>query len=105
MSTEAIKEPRKSTITVHVKRSLNTAQYENLEIALSSTDEISWSTLDERAKKVDKLVTLLNQRYDATQKSVLNDLGITPKRAWFKEPTNTRVVQGVACKVGDELLD
>ncbi len=78
-------EPRKTTVKVGVTRLLNTAQYENVQVVLETTDEITWTSLEDRAQKTANLVTLLNQQFVKTQTQVLSDLGCQEKRAWRKE--------------------
>lgn len=96
--------PRTTKVTVGIKRSLNTAQYENLEVLMHLEDDITWSTAEERTRKVGKLVESLDAQFVITQKQVLSDLGIAEKRAWFKQPTtNMRTTPGDN-NLGDELL-
>jgi hypothetical protein len=86
---ENLNGPRKSVVTIGVKRLLNTAQFENLEVKLETTEEIFWDSLAERQKKIDSLAVLLNDQYSRTQTAVLRDLGVDEKRAWIKAPAST----------------
>jgi DNA polymerase III delta prime subunit len=97
-------ESRKTVVTVGLKRLLNTAQYENVEINLQTTDEIEWSSNSDRSRKINNLVTLLNDQFVQTEHQVFAELGVQEKRAWFKESRNSpKAFQGNNT-VGDELL-
>lgn len=79
-------EPRISSITVGIKRLLNTAQYENVEVRLEATEQVTWSSPDERTTKITSLTRNITEQYKDTQTQVLHDLGIEEKRAWMKYP-------------------
>ncbi|MHA2279364.1 MAG: hypothetical protein ACXAC5_00525 [Promethearchaeota archaeon] len=86
------KEPakmRKSVINRGIKRTLSTAQYETLVIEIGFEEEIEWSTLSERQKKIDNWNTVLLQDFKQSSDRILADLGITHKKAYFKNPTET----------------
>ena len=103
MSESTPAEPRKTTVTVGVSRLLNTAQYENIQVTLNLTDEITWSTPAEREQKIANLTTRLTAQYANTQKQVLNDIGVEEKRAWIKAPAPAPKVTKKL--VGDPLDD
>lgn len=94
-----VPEKRKTRVTLGVTRSLNTAQFENLEITLSAEDEISWGSRAERDAKVEKLTGVLADEYTAVQRLLLDRLGIKHKPGWFKEAPNP-IKQG---NFGDDL--
>lgn len=85
MSAVSPPEQRKTVVKIGITRLLNTAQYENVQVSLEMTDEITWTSNEERSRKTDNLVTLLNQKYIDTQQKVLSDLGCEEKRAWRKD--------------------
>lgn len=81
------KKMRKSIIHRHLKRTLSTAQYETLVIEIGFEEEIEWKSLQERQKKLDNWNTLLLQDFKQSSDRILEELGITHKKAYFKNPT------------------
>ena len=78
---------RKSRITRGIKRTLSTAQYETLVIEIGFEEEIEWSSPSERQKKIDNWNTLLIKDFQQSSDRILQELGITHKKAYFKNPT------------------
>ncbi len=77
---------RKSLIQRGIKRTLKTAEYESLVIEVGFEEEIEWKSLQERQKKVDNWNTLLIQDFKQSSDRILAELGITHKKAYFKNP-------------------
>ncbi len=86
MADEA-KKTRKSKIIRGIKRTLSTAQFETLVIEIGFEEEIEWTTPSERQKKIDNWNTLLIKDFKQSSDRVLQELGITHKKAYFKNPT------------------
>lgn len=78
---------RRSRINRGIKRTLSTAQYETLVIEIGFEEEIEWSTPSERQKKIDNWNTLLIKDFKESSDRILKELGITHKKAYFKDPT------------------
>lgn len=95
----ASSEARKTTVTVGITRTLNTAQFESLQVCLQTSDEIVWTTPQERDTKTQNLAKKLTKQYLDTQSQVLDDLGVQEKRAWRKQPKQVQT-----SNLGDELL-
>ena len=81
------KKMRKSRISRGIKRTLKTAEYESLVIEIGFEEEIEWSTPSERQKKIDNWNTLLIKDFKLSSDRILQELGITHKKAYFKNPT------------------
>ena len=81
-------EPRTSSVTIGIKRLYNTAQFENIEIKLETTENIQWESLADRANKISKITSLLDAQFTKTQTQVFDDLGVEEKRAWRKQPAS-----------------
>jgi len=79
--------PRKSVIRRDIKRTLSTAQYETLVIEVGIEEEIEWNNLEERHTKINNWNTLLIQDFKESSDRILEELGITHKKAYFKNPT------------------
>lgn len=86
MADEA-KKTRKSKIIRGIKRTLSTAQFETLVIEIGFEEEIEWTTPSERQKKIDNWNTLLIKDFKQSSDRILQELGITHKKAYFKNPT------------------
>ena len=78
---------RKSVIHRGIKRTLSTAQYETLVIEIGFEEEIEWATLKDRQSKIDNWTTLLLQDFKQASDRILSELGITHKKAYFKNPS------------------
>lgn len=82
------KKMRKSKIVRGIKRTLSTAQFETLVIEIGFEEEIEWSTPSERQKKIDNWNTLLIKDFQQSSDRILQELGITHKKAYFKNPSS-----------------
>lgn len=83
----ADKKIRTSKIIRGIKRTLSTAQFETLVIETGFEEEIEWTSVSERQKKIDSWNTLLIKDFKETSDRILQELGITHKKAYFKNPT------------------
>lgn len=90
MTNEA-KKTRKSKIVRGLKRTLSTAQFETLVIEIGFEEEIEWTTLSERQKKIDNWNALLIKDFKESSDRILQELGITHKKAYFKNPTSETI--------------
>ena len=90
MTNEA-KKTRKSKIVRGIKRTLSTAQFETLVIEIGFEEEIEWTTLSERQKKIDNWNALLIKDFKESSDRILQELGITHKKAYFKNPTSETI--------------
>lgn len=84
--TATVKKTRKSRIIRGIKRTLSTAQFETLVIEIGIDEEIEWTTPSERQKKIDNWNTLLIKDFKESSDRILQELGITHKKAYFKNP-------------------
>lgn len=85
--TKEVKKMRRSKISRGLKRTLKTAEYESLVIEVGFEEEIEWTTPSERQKKIDSWNTLLIRDFKQSSDRILQELGITHKKAYFKNPT------------------
>ncbi len=84
---DEVKKTRKSKIIRGIKRTLSTAQFETLVIEIGFEEEIEWTTPSERQKKIDNWNTLLIKDFKQSSDRILQELGITHKKAYFKNPS------------------
>lgn len=87
MNNEKKAKTRRSLINRAIKRTIQTAQFESLVIEVSIEEEIEWSTLSERQKKIDNWTTLLLQDFKQSADRIIADLGFTHKKAYFNNPS------------------
>lgn len=87
MSDEKKSKIRKSLVSRAIKRTIQTAQYESLVIEVGIEEEIEWTTLSERQKKIDNWTTLLLQDFKQSSDRIITDLGFTHKKAYFNNPS------------------
>lgn len=78
---------RKSVIKKQIRRTLSTAQYETLVIEDGFEEVIEWRTVAERDSKLDAWDTILLQRFKKTHDRILEELGLSHKKAYFKNPS------------------
>lgn len=76
---------RKSRIHKGIERTLNTAKFESIVIHDYIDEEIEWTTLEERDKKVNNWEGLLINRFKVFHDKVMNELRLEHKVAYFKE--------------------
>jgi hypothetical protein len=84
---EEAKKVRSSKITRGIKRTLSTAQFETLVIEIGFEEEIEWSTPSERQRKINNWNTILIKDFQESSDRILQELGITHKKAYFKNPS------------------
>ena len=77
---------RKSRIIKHLRRTIQTGQYESLVIENGIDEEIEWTTLDERRKKVANWESLLIENFKVFHDKACQELGVSHKCAYIKEP-------------------
>lgn len=75
---------RKSIIRKGIQRTVSTAKYESIVIHDEIEEEIEWSTLPERDKKIKNWETILVSNFKTLFDRVLTELSLAPKKAYFK---------------------
>ena len=78
---------RKSHITIGLKRTLNTAQFETLVIELATEEDIEWSTPEERSTKLRNWQKLFVEEFKEAHERILDELKLAHKKAYFKSTT------------------
>ncbi len=96
-------EPHRGRITRGIKRTLSTGQFETLVIEISLDEEIEWSSISERQKKIDAWTTVLLQDFKESSDRILSELGITNKKAYFKNPTPATIEKYSHLAAEDEM--
>ena len=79
---------RKSLIRKSIRRTLNTAPYETLVIEDHIEEEIEWTTLEERQKKVKNWETVLLQQFQEWHDRACQDLNLQHKVAFLDTSQN-----------------
>jgi hypothetical protein len=74
---------RKGRIRMGIQRTLSTAKYESIVIHYEIDEEVSWTSLQERQRKVKNWETLLVQEFQGTHDRVLEELKLSHKKAYF----------------------
>jgi len=87
----ADKKVRTSKITRGIRRTLSTGQFETLVIEVGFEEEIEWTSASERQKKIENWNTLLIKDFQQSSDRILQELGITHKKAYFKNPTQETI--------------
>lgn len=75
---------RKSIIRKSIQRTLSTGKFETIVIQDGIEEEIEWTTLDERQKKLKNWETLLIQGFKQSHDRILDELSLSHKKAFFK---------------------
>jgi len=70
---------RVSKIVKTVRRTLNVAPYENLDVSVTFEEDITWEDLKERQEKSRNMTKLLLRDYNKTLRDVCVDMGIAVK--------------------------
>ncbi len=84
VQTNKSSKPRKSMIRKSIQRTLTTAKFESIVIHDEFEEEIEWSSLEERQRKIDNWDTILIQNFKKTHDKVMEELGLSHKKAYFK---------------------
>lgn len=77
------KEPRKGRIQLGIQRTLSTAKYESIVVHYTVDEEITWTSLAERQKKVKNWETVLIQEFQSAHDRILEELKLSHKKAYF----------------------
>jgi hypothetical protein len=75
-----------------------------LVIEVGFEEEIEWTTPSERQKKLDNWNTLLIKDFQQSSDRILQDLGITHKKAYFKNP-NAETVQRYQTQAKEDAVE
>ncbi len=70
---------RVSKITKTVRRTLNVAPYENVDVSVSFEEEVTWENLKERQEKSNNMTKLLLKDYNKTLRDVCQNMGVKIK--------------------------
>jgi hypothetical protein len=87
------KTPRKSTISVGLKRTLSTAQFETLVIEMSTEEAIEWQNIEEWQTKFRNWQTIFVNEFKQAHDRILDELQLTHKKAYFKNSTAETVAR------------
>lgn len=80
---------RKTILKKGLQRTLNTERYQTLVIHDEIQEEIEWTTLAERDKKISNWEAILIKRFKEFHDRALDELGLQHKKAYFKEDVNS----------------
>jgi len=80
---------RKTRIRKGLHRTLNTEKYQTLVIINEIEEDIEWSTLEEREKKLKNWEALLLKNFKEFHDRALDELGLKHKQAFFKDAAQT----------------
>jgi len=96
---------RTSKIRKGISRTLSTAAFESVVIHDEIKEEVTWSSLEERDRKVANWEMLLIQSFKQLHEKVLEELDLSHKRAHFKNnKKETRpIVHNKAAKPADNI--
>ena len=67
-----------------IGRKIQPKQFHSVEISIEAEDEIEWSDMAERQKKLDQLTALAIEDYERTFKEVCEALQVQEKKAFVK---------------------
>jgi len=85
---DADKPIRTSVIKKQIRRTLSTAPYETIVIEDGFEEVIEWKTVSERDAKIENWTTILLQGYKKSHDRILDELGLSHKKAHFKNPSS-----------------
>lgn len=75
---------RTSKIKKGISRTISTARYEGLVIHDEIEEEVEWSSIEERQRKIQNWETVLLQNFKQLHDRILSELNLSHKRAYFK---------------------
>ena len=78
------KKVRRSKIRKSIQRTVQTAKFESIVICDEFEEEIEWTSLEERQKKIINWESLLIQGFKRSFDNILQELGLSHKKAYFK---------------------
>lgn len=93
---------RTSVLKKHIKRTIKTAEYESLVIEDGFEEVIEWDTLEERQRKADNWDKILVERFKISHDRILEELGYSNKKAFFKNPNQDTINKFKDVKSRDE---
>lgn len=88
---EPIAPKRTSHITIGLKRTLSTAQFETLVIELATEEDIEWTTPVERQTKLRNWHKLFVDEFKQAHDRILDELQLSHKKAYFKNATEETI--------------
>jgi len=84
-----VNQKRVSKINKGIQRTLTTAKYESIVIFSHIEEEIEWTDIEERERKSRNWDTFLIEDFKQTHDSVLEELGLCEKKAYFRNALDT----------------
>ena len=87
--TQTSKPIRKGRLNIGLQKKTPTEMYGNIVIHHFIDEEIEWSTLAERHKKVMNWYTVMTTEFKEVHDKVMSELGLEQKRAFFDNPPNS----------------
>jgi hypothetical protein len=90
---------RNTKVIKGIERTLNTGKYESIRISVSFEEEIVWTTLDERQKKIDAISKHVINDFQKTKSEVCQSLGLEEKKAFGNNKEDTVVDNGIFDKL------
>jgi len=99
-------EPRKRTSRVHkgIRRTLKTADFEGIVIEEFIEEDVEWSSLEERQKKLDNWNKILVAQFKRTHDFILDECEVVEHRA-YKKKTGKPVDTPPNPAVKEDILD
>ncbi|NJL70140.1 MAG: hypothetical protein HC888_00400 [Candidatus Competibacteraceae bacterium] len=78
-------ETKKTSCRKRIARTIQTKQYETLNISIESEDEIEWTSIKDRDDKLAKLTNLAIRDFEETFNQVCEAFGFDEKRVFVKQ--------------------
>ena len=85
------KDVRTSKISKRISRTFRIGEYKSLVVDVNYEEEIDWSTLPERMKKSDNITKLLLTDFQKTVITSFEELGLTEKKATYKDSSSSSI--------------
>jgi len=90
---------RKSITRTYFNKSIKIPKYESVEIKVGFEEDVSWATLEERAKKSDNITRLLKKDFQQTIDELFKNLKLVDKSTVVEK----EVEQEISDKKGETL--
>lgn len=90
---EIKREIRQSRIRKRISRTVQTAKFESIVIDDEVEEVIEWTTFRERNTKIRNWDTAVVNSYKVTYNNVMDELGLSHKKAYFKDAPQTDPVK------------
>ena len=103
MSEDDKSQVRKTVVKKGIQRTIWTAKYEGLKVDVSLEEEITWSDLQERQKKLDAVSVHLTNELKRTLNAACDELGLSEKKVFAAKDPKKDDSGGVT--VNNEIFD